>query len=888
MSQFLNATFGYLRDQALDIVTPDVDYSREDILKRKEKRIIHQKGEDEALNKIIGVNEDGADLIVGDLDKKHPYWTTAEGKEDRTYLKDVRKLLDGKLEMTYQELPQDEEWVQSIKKLYQAEHGSVWQGSDKQITEDYFEKFNDFQNALGKTTYQGMTDNFWFSEFEDKDLKLVNQTFNTFHKVDATGKGSRPLFQQVTDFVLQSGIDLPTILAMYATGGGSSLLSKYAAPLVMKNIISETIANRASRIASASVVSAGFGAEISLNQQMVQNQMEGEQDVTFFGEDATIDKSEIGTMAAIGAVIPPVLEGASALVSKVVPFVDDLLDLPRQTLRFITSPVKQTLKNTDRGRGAAGFGMLEAQEKAIVRGGNQYAAVDLRDQLIDDVINPASASIQNGFASLKYKDMGAASQQKLRNLFAEFKLKNKGIDEKLGTTELNRLISLMYDEKTLDQFVINNKLGMVNPDKWSTKFANQKIGGGLKNNKAAETFIAVRNEIYELAQSAMKGDKPSKALKTKLMKLYNDVKVIQSGVLASPGEVQLWNSLNTANSRFQKMLEKNPVGQKFAIIKEHKNQARFAEKEGDIPLMESQLYDAEIASQDLLEYILNDKSAYHRLMQFKAGLQTVDDGSKAVQLAINASNKADAKTNIARLEKNQAPMPIRNDVPEPATNDSYSTLMVSLKGELGAYFEAQTKSANNMNTVPYAALDDMLTRRNGLDLLTEIFPESASFYKGLDELKTVLLARVEKKSGQSVIMNMTVARMASDLGTQAGGKFGGFAAPLASVPLLQRMRSIVGDSKWQRAMADTINNNGQIPTWFTKGLKATTNMSDKAIAEMQRDWLTIIYGSAGPKNIESIEKNKAEMKRDFNKSLNEMYQGAETMFGGIKAVQPFQ
>ena len=51
--------------------------------------------------------------------------------------------------------------------------------------------------------------------------------------------------------------------------------------------------------------------------------------------------------------------------------------------------------------------------------------------------------------------MGASQQQNIRNLFAEFKLKNKGIDEKLGTTELNRLISLMYDEKTLDQFVIN-------------------------------------------------------------------------------------------------------------------------------------------------------------------------------------------------------------------------------------------------------------------------------------------------------------------------------------------------------------------------------------------------------------------------------------------------
>ena len=64
-------------------------------------------------------------------------------------------------------------------------------------------------------------------------------------------------------------------------------------------------------------------------------------------------------------------------------------------------------------------------------------------------------------------------------------------------------------------------------------------------------------------------------------------------------------------------------------------------------------------------------------------------------------------------------------------------------------------------------------------------------------------------------------------------------------------------------------------------------MSDKAIAEMQRDWLTIIYGTAGPKNIESLEKNKTEMKRDFNKSLNEMYQGAETMLSGIKPISRY-
>ena len=45
-------------------------------------------------------------------------------------------------------------------------------------------------------------------------------------------------------------------------------------------------------------------------------------------------------------------------------------------------------------------------------------------------------------------------------------------------------------------------------------------------------------------------------------------------------------------------------------------------------------------------------------------------------------------------------------------------------------------------------------------------------------------------------------------------------------------------------------------------------------------------------NLDNLEKkinselatkiNKTEIKRDFNKSLNEMYQGAETMFGRIE------
>ena len=49
MSQFTQQLLTNTKDYLLDVVTPDEDFSREDILKRKENRLTYNLGLDEIL-----------------------------------------------------------------------------------------------------------------------------------------------------------------------------------------------------------------------------------------------------------------------------------------------------------------------------------------------------------------------------------------------------------------------------------------------------------------------------------------------------------------------------------------------------------------------------------------------------------------------------------------------------------------------------------------------------------------------------------------------------------------------------------------------------------------------------------------------------------------------
>jgi hypothetical protein len=867
--------FTNLKNVVLDKITPDPDFTKNDIKVRKDKRLVLNTTLAELLNKSIVINKDGGEILLKDLPAKHEYWRTEQGKVDRADIKAFTKSLDGKYEMTYQELSSDEDWMRTVRKLYKADTGSDWTKTDTKLTEEFFHRFNDFANQLTKTAYQGVTDTYWFSEFSDEDLGLLTQAYDTFHRTDMTGLGSRNLARQVKDFVLQSGSDPITLASIALTGGASSVVSRALSPLVLKEIIKRTVANRAARVGGASITSAAFGGAIGTNVQMLEQRMQGE-------EELDIDPGTVALYAGGAALLPGAFEIAGHYASKAIPFVDDILDLPRQIQRAIIHPVKTWQKGRIRGKGAAAFGMLEAEEKAIIRGATDRPTYDVADILIDDVINPASRAISDGFSSLKYKDLNVQSQQQIRNLYNEFKIKNTGVIQKLEEKEIkeiDRILGTMFNEESLNKFMTANNLGNIPFDKWPAKFKNQVLGG-LRANNAAETWQVLRNEIYETALKHQKLG--NKNVYNKLMGLYYDLKGVQQLSLANPGEVKLWEALNQANHRFQTMLEKNTVGQFFAKIKGLKDDSSSFTRKGDHINASLILDEASKESEKLLNYILHDKTAFTNFMQFKKGLTLVDQTTKNVQKAINASVEADLAINAQRLEKNIAPLTPRNTVDQPATIDSYNQLMGVVRSQLGVYLEAESAMAITRESVPYAALDGLISRPNGLKLITEIFPEQKVFYEGLQQLKNILIDKVSKKAGQSVIINMTVARMAADLGTSAAGKFGGFAAPVMSVPILQRMRNLLGDSRWQRAMADTINNNGQIPTWFSRFLRKT-GKSDQAISELQRDWSIIIYGTAIPKFQESTEEQLKE-KPWSGWSLKDMY-GSTT--GDLKSMSMF-
>ena len=845
-----------------ELLTPDPDFTLAEIKERQEIRKQTHSALSTVLDTPIGQDADGSSILIRNLPKDHEYWSTEDGQLAKKRLKSYRKALKGKYETTYQELQYDPVWIDSLQKIYKAEMGSEYQGSNFALTEDYFERYNDFANSLTKTTYEGLTDSFWFSDFNEEQLNLVAQTYDTFHKTDMTGLGSRPLYEQSKDFIMQSGSDPTTLASIYFTGGLAKFGTNAIAPLVVKKLITDQIKKRA-LMASAMTTSAGFGANISANLQMVEQRMEGV-------EDLDIDGGEVATVAAVSSLIPPAISGVSKIVSPIVPFVKDIADLPRQMFRFAGSPAKTMWKGSVRGRGAAGFGMLEAQEKAIIRGSTDRSAADFSTQLIDDVVNPATQAISDAFASLKYKDMPVAAQQQLRNIFAAFKIKNSNLESGVYTKNLDDIVSRMFNEADLDKFIIANKLANKPFEEWPTK-----ILGGLRSKVSALTWMDLRNEIYDIAQKQFTSTDGNKQVGNAFMKLYGDIKGVQQLSLANPGEVQLWKSLNEVNTSFQSMLEKNPVGQYFGRIKKFQDDAKRFTNSGDPHNTRIQMLLAEDESKELLEYLLHNKKAYSNLLKFKEGLNLVDQSSKNVQKAINHSTATDLKINAQRAEKHIAPLTVRNIVDKPATTDSYSQMMVVIKNELGNYLEQESIKAAKVQGVAYAALDELISRPNGLKVITEIFPEQKVFYEGLQELKKVLMDQVAKKTGQSVIINMTVARMAADLGTTAGGTFGGFAAPVATVPLLQRLRNTVGNARWQKAMADTINNNMQIPTWFSKFLKKTTGWSDKDISALQRDWTIMVYGTAVPKFDESIKESQKDLQAQnpawSGWSLKDMY-----------------
>lgn len=866
-TDMVNTAKNFLSESTAD------SFSEEEMLEREKRRTQLADGIKEVNNSQTGmVDNTNRPILVNELleDPENEWWNSEQGKQSKRRLKIYRGYLKGKYETTYQELPRNKKWVHSIRSIYEAENGKEFEGTDYQLTENYFEKFNSFANRITSTTFKGLNDNFFFSDFDENNLRLTTAAYDIFHKTDMSGDGSRPLYEQSKDFLIQSGTDPATILSLYMTGGLAKLGTSAIAPLVMKEMVKNQISKRA-LLASSSFTSALVGGNIDVNLQMVNQRLAGE-------EEINIDKSQVLTTSLISGAIPSVLQGTSAALSPIVPFIDSLAQVPQKIMTAAGTPIKSFYKNRIKGEGAAAFNMLENLQTKIIRTSKDSSKNDMSTILVDGVLNPANKTIQDGFNSLKYIDMPVSAQAKLRNIIASHKIKNPNA---ILDAEVERLLLTMYDEKALNKYIKNNNLGLVNVN----KLPNAQIPGSLKGSNSATTFSELKQAIWEARQIAVKDG--NKTIGKQFMQLYNKINDVQVMSLANPGEKVLWSSLNKANSEFNLIMETNEVGKFFPRIKELKDKASTFSKNGNQSSAQELLGEADKVSGQLLNYLLHDKNALINLKQLKLGLDKVDEIGGNVKNAINASNNADRRLNFKRAEKNQTQMEIRPDIKESPTANSYNQILKTVKDELGTYLEQESVKGQG---IAYAALDQLTSKRDGFKMLKLLFPENAKFYDDLAVIKKVLQGRVEKKSGQSVIINMTVARMAGDLGGNVGGKFGSMAAPIASVPILAKFREELGNPAWQKAMLDTVKNEGRVPTWFKSFLKASGNKmtpnkvawTDKQVADLVEEWGVMFQGTVIVKNKENIDEEirdeDGEDSLISGLSLKDLYMGGQSMF----------
>lgn len=877
-TDMVNTAKNFLSESTAD------SFSEEEMVEREKRRIQLEDGIKEVNNSQTGmVDNTNRPILVNELleDPENEWWNSEQGKQSKRRLKIYRGYLKGKYETTYQELPRNKKWVHSIRSIYEAENGKEFEGTDYQLTENYFEKFNSFANRITSTTFKGLNDNFFFSDFDENNLRLTTAAYDIFHKTDMSGDGSRPLYEQSKDFLIQSGTDPATILSLYMTGGLAKLGTSAIAPLVMKEMVKGQISKRA-LLASSSFTSALVGGNIDANLQMVNQRLAGQ-------EEINIDKSQVLTTSLISGAIPSVLQGTSAALTPVinkipiVPFIDSLAQVPQKIMTAAGTPIKSFYKNRIKGEGAAAFNMLENLQTKIIRTSKDSSKNDMSTILVDGVLNPANKTIQNGFNSLKYIDMPVSAQAKLRNIIASHKIKNPNA---ILDPEVERLLLTMYDEKALNKYIKNNNLGLVNVN----KLPNAQIPGSLKGSNSATTFSELKQAIWDARQLAVK--EGNGGIGKQFMELYNKINDVQVMSLANPGEKVLWSSLNKANSEFNLIMETNEVGKFFPRIKELKDKASTFSKNGNQSSAQELLGEADKVSGQLLNYLLHDKNALINLKQLKLGLDKVDEIGGNVKNAINASNNADRRLNFKRAEKNQTQMEIRPDIKESPTANSYNQILKTVKDELGTYLEQESVKGQG---IAYAALDQLTSKRDGFKMLKLLFPENAKFYDDLAVIKKVLQGRVEKKSGQSVIINMTVARMAGDLGGNVGGKFGSMAAPIASVPILAKFREELGNPAWQKAMLDTVKNEGRVPTWFKSFLKASGNKTqkilgvsnknawtDKQVADLVEEWAVMFQGTVIVKNKENIDEEirdeDGEDSLISGLSLKDLYMGGQSMF----------
>ena len=641
ISLLLDGAFGTGKEIVKEALTFKPDMSKETINERaKDRTGLKLTINDINSNYKSALDADGN--LIPDPNFEKEEWITEGGEarngiEDLQNMFDAQDILEGELELSYDELSYDNNWLQKARTVYKAENGIDWPGTPKALTEHMFSKFNFMELNVGWTGLKLISDNMFYDDFSPEDIDSTAEAYEMFKEGNWTGDGSRDFALQAKDLIKGTGAD-PLSWALFnkkALQFGSA-----SAKLIAKKAFQSTISDRMAAMGASSMVTAGFGGAMNTNIQTI------EQDVGIRDEFSV---PEFALATAISAAFPVAITGVGALPSYLSSKVNNVLEkypkLQSFTLPVISKDVSKAVGDIQRaifhpfqarygkgmvdenagtmkGKTSAMVGVMSDVRDAAIAKSSKQSVKEFTSSLNDHVINPMTSAIKRGYEALRYKDINKGDLKPITEALDEARRVqanntefNKVLDNGLIADLLKILnpsnpqsadefaavlaaatakdqvafvkwkqLSQAYDDNLLKPIVLRDNLPPVPPyikatmpermkPEYLKATTTNEAGEIVATKDISEVFKKLRQALYNESQDAFKRQDSATGQALKEFRVV--VGNAQRNQLAGKGDKALYDSLLKNNEDFKTVLKDTTIGRHFAVILEKNKMANY-------------------------------------------------------------------------------------------------------------------------------------------------------------------------------------------------------------------------------------------------------------------------------------------------------------------------
>ncbi len=782
MSTFIDMIANNWKPILQDMVTPDRDMSNQKISERAVDRNDAMKSVNGIMSKYNNTIDADGNLIE-DPNFQQLKWIDANGDEhngveDLQSVLDGQELLEGELELSYDELAHDSNFLVQAKKMYKAEHGHNYKGNAEALVEDTFKKFNWMEFNVGWTGIKLISDSMFYDDFDQDGLEATANAYEIFKETNWTGDGSRAFQKQALDLG-KSTVGDPLGWAMFSRK--LLLLGSNTAKLAAKGIFQKTITDRMSAMIAASAYTASYSAAMSANIQTAEMDM---------GLRDSLHKGELAIATGLGAALPPAINlvgGAGvAITNKISNILAKYTPVQNFSIPFISSDASQAIGNVQRsvlhphqayygrnmldedagtmkGKTSALVGVMSNLRDAAIAKSSKQSIKEFMQSLNDHVVTPMSQSIKRGYDSLKYRDITEGDVKPINEALTkvlELEKNNTKFNDIINSPAIQDLLKLIdaKSPQSADEFaeilaayqtrealaykkwkeaagspyqppVYVKEKPPVRPEAEFLKATTtNEAGETVATKDISEVFKKLRQVLYQQSKNAFTSGDAATGQALKEFRLV--ISSAQRNQLSSKGDKQLYDSLVKSSEDYKNILKKTTIGRHFAtILQRHKDAVYNRSKknpEGQFdPSNELALgldKETDIAVKNLLEDIIDDKNSLPKLLQFQNVLNALDYRTNRINNTINLKN------NLADLEVNMFKQLVSKDFTQHKELEQFVNLSPIEKDRAIKKLATEKLSTSELDSYP--ALLEIIKSRFGENLRTDMASDSGLVYLG--------------------------------------------------------------------------------------------------------------------------------------------------------------